>query len=324
MRVAYLIAGSTAVAEEVTQEAFVSVYERWSRLDSPGGYLRQCVVNRALSAVRRERRGDQLMAISPSLLPAEVGPGHDHMLDAVRRLPAKAHLDLRISDVLTRAAESAQLAAPTRADITTLAGRRRQRRRVRAGLLAAAAVTLVVVGAVALLDRDAPGSSPSGEAEVPVAESLALRGDGLGEFDFGSPMADVMAAVTAELGSPLRNTKVEGAPNCQPVARDVSWEDLALTFEGPADGALVLTSWYTDDVASNPQVKRMRMAGGPAMGEPLPAWQAAFGSQFHATPGFPANFTIDLPGGRVTGNADRGDPPEVTSLASQMDCVLGD
>lgn len=71
----------------------------------------------------------------------------------------------------------------------------------------------------------------------------------------------------------------------------------------------MLTSWYTDDVASSPQVKRMRMAGGPAMG---------------ATPGFPANFTIDLPGGRVTGNADRGDPPEVTSLASQMDCVLGD
>jgi RNA polymerase sigma-70 factor (sigma-E family) len=103
VRVAYLIAGSTAVAEEVTQEAFVSVYERWSRLDSPGGYLRQCVVNRALSAVRRRRRGDELLAISPSLLPAEVGPGHDHMLDAVRRLPAKARalVVLRYYDHLT-------------------------------------------------------------------------------------------------------------------------------------------------------------------------------------------------------------------------------
>jgi hypothetical protein len=277
-------------------------------------------------------------------------------------------LDLRISDVLTRAAESAQLAVPTRADITTLAGRRRQRRRVRAALLAAAAVALVVVGAVAVLDLDgdgkavtdtvppatgdtvapttAPTTTPtgqqtatstpppteatgtttpsSGEGGVPVSESLALRGDGLGAFDFGAPMAGVMAAVTAELGPPLQNTKVEGAPNCQAVARDVVWEDLALTFEGPTDGALVLTSWYTDDVGSNPQVKRMRVAGGPALGEPLSAWQAAFGSQFHANPAFPTNFTVDLPGGRVTGNADRGDPPEVTSLASRMDCVLGD
>lgn len=103
VRVAYLIAGSTAVAEEVTQEAFVTVFERWDRLESRGGYLRQCVVNKAVSAVRRQRRGDELTAMSLSLLPAEVAPAHDDMLDAVRRLAprARALVVLRYYDHLT-------------------------------------------------------------------------------------------------------------------------------------------------------------------------------------------------------------------------------
>jgi DNA-directed RNA polymerase specialized sigma24 family protein len=53
VRVAYLIAGSTAVAEEVTHDAFVTVFERWDRLDQPGAYLRRCVVNGAMRASRR-------------------------------------------------------------------------------------------------------------------------------------------------------------------------------------------------------------------------------------------------------------------------------
>jgi RNA polymerase sigma-70 factor (sigma-E family) len=103
VRVAYLIAGSTAVAEEVTQDAFVTVYERWDRLDCPGGYLRRCVVNKAVTAARRRRRGEELLAISPALLPAEADPGHDHVLDAVRRLGprARALVVLRYYDHLT-------------------------------------------------------------------------------------------------------------------------------------------------------------------------------------------------------------------------------
>jgi RNA polymerase sigma factor (sigma-70 family) len=103
MRVAYLIAGSTAVAEEMAQEAFVSVYERWGRLDNPGGYLRRCVVNKAVTAARRQRRGDQLLATSPALLPAAADPAHDHVLDAVRRLSPRhrALVVLRYDDHLT-------------------------------------------------------------------------------------------------------------------------------------------------------------------------------------------------------------------------------
>jgi RNA polymerase sigma factor (sigma-70 family) len=101
VRVAYLIAGSTAVAEEVTHDAFVTVYERWDRLDHPGAYLRRCVVNGAMRATRRRRHGERLEAVDPP--PAEIRPAYDHTLDAVRRLAprARALVVLRYYDQLT-------------------------------------------------------------------------------------------------------------------------------------------------------------------------------------------------------------------------------
>jgi len=59
MRVACLLVGSRAIAEEVVHDAFVSVGERWARLQNPGGYLRTTVVNGCRMALRRratERR----------------------------------------------------------------------------------------------------------------------------------------------------------------------------------------------------------------------------------------------------------------------------
>ena len=88
VRVAYLIAGSTAVAEEVTHDAFVTVFERWDRLDQPGGYLRRCVVNGAMRATRRRAHRERLEAVEPP--PDEIRPGFDHTLDAVRRLAPRA------------------------------------------------------------------------------------------------------------------------------------------------------------------------------------------------------------------------------------------
>lgn len=103
VRVAFLVAGSRAVAEEVTQEAFVAVYERWGRLANPGGYLRRCVINKAVTAARRRRRGDELLAASPALLPEAADPAHDHVLDAVQRLNPRhrALVVLRYYDHLT-------------------------------------------------------------------------------------------------------------------------------------------------------------------------------------------------------------------------------
>ncbi len=88
VRLAYLVCGSAAVAEEVTHDAFVRVYQRWGRLDRPGAYLRRCVVNRAIDAKARRRHGDEL---TRSLAVADAAPAvHDHTLDAVLRLPPKA------------------------------------------------------------------------------------------------------------------------------------------------------------------------------------------------------------------------------------------
>lgn len=55
VRLAYLMVGTEALAEEVVQEAFTTVYLRWGTLDNPGGYLRRCVVNGANRQLRRRK-----------------------------------------------------------------------------------------------------------------------------------------------------------------------------------------------------------------------------------------------------------------------------
>ena len=84
IRVAYLLVGSEPVAEEIVQEAFAAVYVRWDRIDNPGGFLRQCVVNGARSSLRRrslERRKAQLWVDDGA------PPAGREMLDALAALP---------------------------------------------------------------------------------------------------------------------------------------------------------------------------------------------------------------------------------------------
>ena len=66
VRLAFLMLRSEALAEEIVQDAFVTVLERWHRLDNPGAYLRRCVVNGCLNQMRRARR-----SAPPSVDPAE-------------------------------------------------------------------------------------------------------------------------------------------------------------------------------------------------------------------------------------------------------------
>lgn len=53
VRLATLMVGSRAIAEEVVQDAFASVSERWNGLDRPGAYLRTVVVNGCAQTLRR-------------------------------------------------------------------------------------------------------------------------------------------------------------------------------------------------------------------------------------------------------------------------------
>lgn len=55
-RLAFLLLGDAAEAEEVVHEVFVAALPHWHRLDGPGGYLRRSVANRCTSRRRRAAR----------------------------------------------------------------------------------------------------------------------------------------------------------------------------------------------------------------------------------------------------------------------------
>lgn len=81
-RVAYLITGTSAVAEELVQDAFVSVRSRWNDLDNPEGYLRTSVVNATRDWGRRQE-------VAVRLRPAPPDPTVNHpdeLWDALSRL----------------------------------------------------------------------------------------------------------------------------------------------------------------------------------------------------------------------------------------------
>ena len=84
VRVAYLLVGSRAEAEEVVQDAFARVEVRWARLDRPEGYLHRCVVNCSHDVLRRRRlemRFRRMHRDEPAELRA------DELRDALARLP---------------------------------------------------------------------------------------------------------------------------------------------------------------------------------------------------------------------------------------------
>jgi RNA polymerase sigma factor (sigma-70 family) len=108
VRLAFLMLGSEALAEEVVQDGFVSVLERWDALDSPGAYLRRCVVNGCIGQGRRAKR----WAPPPIVTEAELAT--DHMLDAVRRLAPqwRAMVVLRFYADMTQEDIAGALAVP--------------------------------------------------------------------------------------------------------------------------------------------------------------------------------------------------------------------
>ena len=55
-RFAFLLTGSSQVAEEIAQEAFLQVFRRWAEIRSPEAYLSRALVSGARSWGRRERR----------------------------------------------------------------------------------------------------------------------------------------------------------------------------------------------------------------------------------------------------------------------------
>lgn len=87
VRLATLLVGSRAIAEEIVQEACIAVDRRWDQLDNPGGYLRATVVNGCRMALRRQVVEDRYLATIDRSSPTVELP--DHLIevrDALGRL----------------------------------------------------------------------------------------------------------------------------------------------------------------------------------------------------------------------------------------------
>ena len=101
VRLAHTLVDTRPRAEEVVQDAFAAVYERYARLDRPEAYLRVSVLNGCRRVIRRR----MLSRSQP------VPPGEDselqvsHVVDAIRRLPHRQRsmvvlrYDLQLTDV---------------------------------------------------------------------------------------------------------------------------------------------------------------------------------------------------------------------------------
>lgn len=86
IRLAFVITRDQLAAEEVVQEAFLEVHRRWARLETPGGYLRRCVVNGSRRRVRRRVRRREVESSVPAQLAVTAG---EYLTDALTRLPER-------------------------------------------------------------------------------------------------------------------------------------------------------------------------------------------------------------------------------------------
>lgn len=86
VRVATLVVGSRATAEDLVQDAFVRVHARWSGIDDPAAYTHRAVVNACRSHLRRrvlERRHRATLSVDVAELEAR------ELLDALAALPVR-------------------------------------------------------------------------------------------------------------------------------------------------------------------------------------------------------------------------------------------
>src|SRR6516165_10234858 len=68
IRLAYVMLGDRAAAEDVVQDAFLGLYRRWDRLTDPGSalsYVRSSVLNGCRTALRRRAVGRRVTEYQP-------------------------------------------------------------------------------------------------------------------------------------------------------------------------------------------------------------------------------------------------------------------
>jgi RNA polymerase sigma factor (sigma-70 family) len=110
VRTAFLVVGSQALAEEVTQEAFLRLHQHFDEVRNPGGFLHTTVVRLAISLRRRANVEASRLAIVGE--PGPTGaPELDATWDALATLSPerRAALVLRFYEDLDYAAIAAAM-----------------------------------------------------------------------------------------------------------------------------------------------------------------------------------------------------------------------
>jgi RNA polymerase sigma-70 factor (ECF subfamily) len=108
-RALYLIVGNAAEAEELMQDAFLKVLERFDRIENPAGYLYRSAMNAARSRFRR------LAMAARKTLPTGREPEdpfaaadlRDEVVRALRELPERQRAALVLTDMLDLSSEEA-------------------------------------------------------------------------------------------------------------------------------------------------------------------------------------------------------------------------
>lgn len=97
MKLAFVLTGSQHESEELVQEAFLDLQQRWDRVLNPAGFLRTVVTNGARRRGRRRTRRHQIVERNQAVIAGDISqrPPYDYYLtDAMARLPDRQRIAL--------------------------------------------------------------------------------------------------------------------------------------------------------------------------------------------------------------------------------------
>jgi RNA polymerase sigma-70 factor (ECF subfamily) len=110
-RALYLMTGSAHEAEELAQDAFLKIWERWDRvggMDDPVGYLYRTAMNLARSRARRLVRAARAPFSAERLVePYGAADTHDAVVRALARLAPRQRQAVVLVELLDRSTQEA-------------------------------------------------------------------------------------------------------------------------------------------------------------------------------------------------------------------------
>jgi RNA polymerase sigma factor (sigma-70 family) len=126
-RALYLIVGNSHEAEELMQDAFVQVFERWDRIDHPAGYLYRSAFNSTRSRFRRlQLAAKRTLSLDEPEDPFAAADLRDQVVRSLRELPERQRAALVLLDLLDyRSEEAAAVLRVTPATVRSLASHAR-------------------------------------------------------------------------------------------------------------------------------------------------------------------------------------------------------